>query len=72
MNSCAVEKFSSQMEPETLAALRKYAEEENRSVSRVLTDAVKLYLDTVRVRPAFRSAVEETLRDHDELLRRLS
>jgi hypothetical protein len=72
VNPWIMEKFSSQMEAETLAALRRYAEEENRSMSRVLTDAVRLYLETVRVRPAFRSAVEETLRDHDELLRRLS
>lgn len=65
-------KFSSKMDQEVLDALREYARGQNRTLSGVLTDAARLYLDQVRVRPAFRDAAAEVLADHDELLSRLA
>ena len=65
-------KFSSQIDRELLAQLRKFAHEQERSISGVLTDAVREYLHRVRVRPAFRQAVDEVLDEHDELLSRLA
>lgn len=65
-------KFSSQIEAETLDELRKLAQETDRSLSRLLTEAVQHYLRTVRVRPAFADAVEEILEEHGELLERLA
>jgi len=65
-------KFSSQIDSESLDELRKLARETERSLSRLLTEAVQQYLHTARVRPAFASAVEEVLEEHNELLERLA
>lgn len=65
-------KFSSQMDDETLAELRGLARETDRSLSRLLTEAVQQYLRTVRVRPTFAAAVDEVIEEHAELLERLA
>jgi predicted transcriptional regulator len=65
-------KFSSKMEESVLGALREYAQANDRTVAAVLTDAVREYLDRVRVRPAFRAAAGEVLDTHSELLERLA
>jgi predicted transcriptional regulator len=66
------EKFASQMDPELLQSLRQHAEASGRSISTLLDEAVREYLERVHVRPAFRSAMDEVLDEHDELLQRLA
>ena len=66
------EKFASQLDADLLRALREHAESSGRSISALLDDAVREYLERARVRPAFRAAVDEVLADHDELLERLA
>lgn len=66
------EKFASQMDGELLRSLREHADASGRSISALLDDAVREYLERARVRPAFRSAMDEVLKDHDELLKRLA
>lgn len=66
------EKFASQLDRELLRSLREHAEASGRSISALLDDAVREYLERAQVRPAFRSAMDEVLEEHDELLRRLA
>ena len=66
------EKFASQLDRELLRSLREHAEASGRSISALLDDAVREYLGRAQVRPAFRSAMDEILEDHDELLQRLA
>lgn len=65
-------KFGSKMDDEVLAELRAYAREQGRTLSAVLTEAAGEYLRRARVRPAFRSATDEVLAAHGELLERLA
>lgn len=65
-------KFATQMDEKVLRELKEYAAESDRSISRIVSDAVRLYLGTVRVRPTFRSAMDEVLNDNAELLKRLA
>ena len=67
-----MEKFSSQMEAQVLAEIRRYATESNQRLSDVLTEAAKAHLQKVQVRPAFRQAAEEVLEEDAELLKRLA
>lgn len=66
------EKFASQLDGELLRSLREHAPASGRSISALLDEAVREYLERSRVRPAFRSAMEEVLAEHDELLGRLA
>jgi predicted transcriptional regulator len=66
------EKFASQLDGELLRSLREHAEATGRSISALLDDAVREYLERAHVRPAFRSAMDEVLENHDELLKRLA
>ena len=65
-------KFASTMDSDLLEALREHAERSGRSISSILENAVAEHLDRVRVRPAFRAAVDQVLEEHDELLARLA
>ena len=65
-------KFSSQIDAEVLEELRAYSKAEGRTLSSVLTEAGKLLLNRVRVRPAFHDAAIEVMNENDELLRRLA
>ena len=66
------EKFASQLDGDLLQSLREHAAATGRSISAVLDDAVREYLERAHVRPAFRAAMDEVLQDHDELLKRLA
>jgi predicted transcriptional regulator len=66
------EQFGSQLDAELLRALREHAAASGRSVSALLDDAVREYLERAQVRPAFPVAMDEILADHDELLERLA
>ncbi len=60
------------MDEPTLEDLRAYAKSTGRSISGVVTEAVGEYLKRASVRPAFRSAMDEVLEEHTELLNRLA
>jgi hypothetical protein len=67
-----LKKFATQIEETALEDLRAYAKSTGRSISGVVTEAVEEYLKKASVRPAFRSAMDEVLDDHAELLSRLA
>ena len=66
------EKFSTKMNREVLARLREYSHTSDRSISQIVSEAVAEYLGRVEVRPAFRDAVDEVIRENEELLRKLA
>ncbi len=65
-------KFATQLEETTLAELRAYAKSTGRSISSVVNEAVGEYLQRSQLRPAYRSAMDEVLDDHADLLDRLA
>lgn len=65
-------KFATQIDEQVLSRLKKFADENDRSISRIVSEAVAEYLERAQVRPAFRSAMDEVLDDHAELLERLA
>ena len=65
-------KFSTQVDEKVLRELRTVAAETDQSISTLVTEALAAHLQRVRVRPAFRSAMEEVLDEHAEVLRRLA
>ena len=67
-----LKKFATQIDETTLEDLRDYAKSTGRSISGVVSEAVGEYLQRASVRPAFRSAMDEVLEDHVELLNRLA
>lgn len=67
-----LKKFATQIDETTLEELRAYAKSTGRSISGVVSEAVGEYLKRANVRPAFRSAMDEVLEDHAELLSRLA
>ena len=65
-------KFATQIDEKVLKDLKSYANETDRSISSVVTEAVAEYLQRSKLRPAFRKAMDEVLDDHKELLKRLA
>lgn len=65
-------KFATQIDEKVLKDLKSYVKEADRSISSVVSEAVAEYLQRSKVRPAFRSAMEEVMNDHAELLKRLA
>lgn len=65
-------KFATQIDPKVAKELRAFAVQADRSISGIVSEAVAEYLQRRRLRPAFQSALEEVLSDHEELLRRLA
>ena len=71
----AREKFSSQADPELLAAMREAAEGEGRQFQAVLEDAMRDYIDRQakdRPRRHVLEALGESLEDFDDLYRELA
>lgn len=68
----AVVKFATQVDAQVLADVRRLAKESDRSIARIVTDALAEHVRRARVRPAFRSAMDEVLTDHADLLTRLA
>jgi hypothetical protein len=69
------EKFSSQADPEVLAALRGMAEAEGRQFQAVLEDAMRDYIERRtknRPRRHVLQALGDSLEDFDELYRELA
>lgn len=67
-----VKKFATQIDEKVLKDLKSYVNEADRSISSVVSEAVAEYLQRVKMRPAFRSAMDEVLNSHEELLKRLA
>jgi len=67
-----LKKFATQIDEKVLKELRLFASSTDRSISKVVTEAVAEYLQRARVRPAFRNAMDEVLEDHADLLHRLA
>lgn len=65
-------KFATQLDQRVARELRSFAAETDRSISKIVTEAVAEYLAKYRVRPAFRTAVDEVIAEHGELLERLA
>ncbi len=65
-------KSATQIDETALEELRSYAKSAGRSISSVVSEAIEEYLKRARVRPAFRNAMSETLKDNAELLKRLA
>ena len=65
-------KFATQVEESVLAELRELSAESGTSISKLVTAALTEHLRRARVRPAFRSAMDDVLRDNKELLERLA
>ncbi len=65
-------KFATQVDEQVLKELRVVAKEMDKSISKLVTEALIVYFERVRVRPAFRQAMNEVLDEHEELLRRLA
>ncbi len=66
------EKFSTKMNKDVLARLRDYAQSSDRAIAQIVSEAVAEYLARIEVRPAFRSAVDEVIKEHEELLKELA
>jgi len=67
-----LKKFATQIDERVLKDLKAFADQADRSISGVVTEAVEEYLQRLRLRPAFRKAMDEVLREHSELLQRLA
>ncbi len=65
-------KFATQMDEKVLKDLKAYATAADLKISKVVTEAVREYLQKAHVRPAFREAMSEVLDEHSELLSRLA
>lgn len=74
MNACIMKatKFATQLDEAVIERLRRFAKEQDRSISRIVNEAVATYLDRAEVRPAVRRAMDEVLDEHRELLERLA
>lgn len=68
----SAKKFATQIDENVLKELKAYVKSADRSISNVVTEAVAEYLQKVKLRPAFRSAMDEVLNDHAELLEKLA
>ncbi|MBA3451963.1 MAG: ribbon-helix-helix protein, CopG family [Deltaproteobacteria bacterium] len=65
-------KFATQLDADVADKLRSFAAETDRSISKIVNEAVAEYLARYRVRPAFRTALDEVITEHAELLERLA
>lgn len=68
----ASKKFATQLDEEVLEDLKTFAKNSDKSISKIVTEAVKSYLQNAQIRPAFSQAMEEVLSEHEELLKRLA
>ncbi|MFA9462246.1 hypothetical protein [Thiohalorhabdus methylotrophus] len=65
-------KISSKVEEEVWADLHALAEETDRSLSGLLTEAIRDYVRKHRIRPEVMDHLEASMRENDELGRRLA
>ncbi len=72
MKKTAIVKFATQIDESVLNDLKQFAKISDRNISSVVTEAVSDYLQKVKLRPAFSTAMDEVLNEHSELLTRLA
>lgn len=65
-------KMSSKVEESVWEELRALAEETDRTISGLLTEAIREYLSRRRVRPAVRRHLEDSIRENERLGRLLA
>jgi predicted transcriptional regulator len=65
-------KFATQIDETVLKNLKDFAKATDKSISRIVNDAVKEYVTKAQVRPVFQKAMDEVIKDHAELLQRLA
>ena len=65
-------KFATQIDEKILKDLKSFANQSDRTISSVVTEAVAEFIHRAKVRPAFRRAMEQVLDDDAELLERLA
>jgi hypothetical protein len=65
-------KFATQIDEKILKELKSFADQSDRTISSVVTEAVAEFIHRAKVRPAFRRAMDEVLDEHAELLDRLA
>lgn len=65
-------KFATQIDEKVLKDLKSFANQSDRTISSVVTEAVAEFIHRAKVRPAFRRAMEQVLDDDAELLERLA
>lgn len=65
-------KFATQIDESTLKSLKAYARTSERSISKIVDEAVREYLQKTQVRPAFRQSMEQVIDENEDLLRRLA
>lgn len=67
-----LKKFATQIDEEVLVELKKYAAEVDKSISGVITEAVREFLSKKRTRPAFQSEMKEVIEENKDLLSSLT
>ncbi len=65
-------KFATQIDTEVFENLKTFVKKTDRSISKVVNEAIKDYIKRSQVRPAFSSSMDEIINDHSELLKRLA
>jgi predicted transcriptional regulator len=65
-------KFSTLVDDKILSQLKQYSEENGKSISWVVNEAVADYLKRTRVRPVVLESMERVLKKHEDLFRRLA
>ena len=68
----ATVKFSSKIDERAWEDLKRIAKESHKSVSGLLTEAVEQYVKRHRVRPEVLEHLDDSIRDNEELYRRLA
>jgi len=68
----AAKKFATQIEESVLKELKSFVKSEDRKISAVVTEALEEYLNKRKIRPVFRSAMDEVLDENSDLLKRLA
>ena len=65
-------KFATQIDEKVLKDLKAHASTSGISISKIITEAVRDYINKVKVRPAFKSAMDDVINENEELLKRLA
>jgi uncharacterized membrane protein YheB (UPF0754 family) len=65
-------KFATQIDEKVLIQLKKYASISDKSISKIVTEAVADYLNKVQLRKVFTDAMDSVIEENAELLERLA
>jgi uncharacterized membrane-anchored protein YjiN (DUF445 family) len=65
-------KFATQIEDSVLKDLKTYANLTDKSISKIVTEAIAEHIKKAQVRPAFKTAMNAVLDENKELLKRLA